>query len=73
MFGGAFSCNSCSPGCCVCIVLSGRKGVYKMKKVFIHTAEPETDETVSEGDGDEADDTAKQDENGKDDIPRSII
>ena len=44
-----------------------------MKKVFIHTAEPETDETVSEGDGDEADDTAKQDENGKDDIRRFII
>lgn len=38
-----------------------------MKKVFIHTEEPETDGTVSECDGDEADDTAKQDETGKDD------
>ena len=37
------------------------------------TAEPETDGTVSDCDGSEAYDTAKQDENGKDDIRRFII
>ena len=43
-----------------------------MKKVFIHTAEPETDETVSEGDGDEADESDEKDKNDKNETTADI-